>query len=130
MENKKRKKRACKIAILTLFPLLSYSQDSIKISNHELRCFLRDYTNAPMKDSIISQQDSVISLQRIIISNDSITLNSCNNLVKMQDNTIDAYRVAHESEQDKVKEQRRGKTLWQVIAGLISGLFIYKTILP
>lgn len=119
-----------KTLILTLFPLLSYSQDSIKISNHELRCFLRDYTNATVKDSIISQQDSVISLQRIIISNDSITLNSCNNLVKIQDSTIDAYRLAYESEQDKVKGQKRAKTLWQVIAGLMSGLFIYKTILP
>lgn len=116
--------------IFCLFSLLSYSQDSIKISNFELRCFLRDYTNAPMKDSIISQQDSVISLQRIIISNDSITLNSCNTLVKMQDGTIDAYRVAYESEQDKVKGQKRAKTLWQVIAGLMSGLFIYKTIVP
>ena len=118
------------ILMFCLFSLLSYSQDSIKISNHELRCFLRDYTNAPAKDSIISQQDSVISLQRIIISNDSITLNSCNNLVKMQDETIDAYRVAYESEQDKVKGQKRAKTLWQVIAGLMSGLFIYKTIVP
>ena len=119
-----------KTLILTLFPLLSYSQDSIKISNHELRCFLRDYTNATVKDSIISQQDSVISLQRIIISNDSITLNSCNNLVKIQDGTIDAYRLAYESEQDKVKGQKMAKTLWQVIAGLMSGLFIYKTIDP
>ena len=118
------------ILIFCLFNSLTYSQDSIKISNHELRCFLRDYTNAHIKDSIISQQDSVISLQRIIISNDSITLNSCNNLVKMQDNTIDAYRVAYESEQDKVKGQKRAKTLWQVIAGLMSGLFIYKTIVP
>lgn len=118
------------ILMFCLFSLLSYSQDSIKISNHELRCFLRDYTNAPVKDSIISQQDSVIYLQRIIISNDSITLNSCNNLVKMQDETIDAYRVAYESEQDKVKGQKRAKTLWQIIAGLMSGLFIYKTIVP
>lgn len=118
------------ILIFCLFNSLTYSQDSIKISNHELRCFLRDYTNAHIKDSIISQQDSVISLQRIIISNDSITLNSCNNLVKMQDNTIDAYRVAYESEQDKVKGQKRAKTLWQIIAGLMSGLFIYKTIVP
>ena len=86
--------------------------------------------NDGLKDSIISQQDSVISLQRIIISNDSITLNSCNNLVKIQDETIDAYKEAYKNEQDKVKEQRRGKTLWQVIAGLMSGLFIYKTILP
>lgn len=86
--------------------------------------------NDGLKDSIISQQDSVIALQRIIISNDSITLNSCNNLVKMQDGTIDAYRVAYESEQDKVKGQKRAKTLWQVIAGLMSGLFIYKTIVP
>lgn len=86
--------------------------------------------NDGLKDSIISQQDSVIALQRIIISNDSITLNSCNNLVKMQDETIDAYRVAYESEQDKVKGQKRAKTLWQVIAGLMSGLFIYKTIVP
>ena len=84
--------------------------------------------NDGLKDSIISQQDSVISLQRIIISNDSITLNSCNNLVKIQDETIDAYKEAYKNEQDKVKEQRRGKTLWQVIAGLMSGLFIYKTI--
>ena len=118
------------ILIFCLFSLLSYSQDSIKISNHELRCFLRDYTNAPIKDSIISQQDSVIALQRIIISNDSINLNSCNNLVKMQDGTIDAYRVAYEGEQDKVKVQKMAKTLWQVIAGLMSGLFIYKTIVP
>ena len=118
------------ILIFCLFSLLSYSQDSIKISNFELRCFLRDYTNAPIKDSIISQQDSVITLQRVIIANDSITLNSCNNLVKMQDETIDAYRVAYESEQDKVKGQKRAKTLWQIIAGLMSGLFIYKTIVP
>lgn len=118
------------ILIFCLFNSLTYSQDSIKISNHELRCFLRDYTNAPVKDSIILQQDSVITLQRVIISNDSITLNSCNNLVKMQDNTIDAYRVAYESEQDKVKGQKRAKTLWQIIAGLMSGLFIYKTIVP
>lgn len=118
------------ILIFCLFSLLSYSQDSVKISNFELRCFLRDYTNAPIKDSIIYQQDSVIALQRIIISNDSINLNSCNNLVKMQDNTIDAYRVAYESEQDKVKGQKRAKTLWQLIAGLMSGLFIYKTIVP
>lgn len=48
----------------------------------------------------------------------------------MQDETIDAYRVAYESEQDKVKGQKRAKTLWQVIAGLMSGLFIYKTIVP
>ena len=119
-----------KTLILILFPISVYSQDSINITKHELRCFLRDYTNAPMLDSIIIEQDSIIAYQRTIINNDSINLFNCNTLSLMQDKMLVSYREAYESEQDKVKAEKKRKTLWQIISGVLGGLFIYKTIIP
>lgn len=130
METNKRRKRAYKIAVLILFPISVYSQDSINITKHELRCFLRDYTNAQLLDSTITQQDSIISYQRTIINNDSIVLFNCNTLSVMQDKMLVSYREAYESEQSKVKGEKKRKTLWQIISGVLGGLFIYKTIIP
>lgn len=130
METNKRRKRAYKIAVLILFPISVYSQDSINITKHELRCFLRDYTNAPMLDSTIVEQDSIIAYQRTIINNDSINLFNCNTLSVMQDKMLNSYREAYESEQDKVKSEKKRKTLWQIISGVLGGLFIYKTVIP
>ena len=48
----------------------------------------------------------------------------------MQDNLMASYREAYESEQDKVKAEKKRKTLWQIISGVLGGLFIYKTIIP
>jgi hypothetical protein len=48
----------------------------------------------------------------------------------MQDKMLNSYREAYESEQAKVIAEKKRKTLWQAIAGLMSGLFIYKTIVP
>ncbi len=119
-----------KTLILILFPISVYSQDSINITKHELRCFLRDYTNAPLLDSTITQQDSIISYQRTIINNDSIVLFNCNNLSLMQDKMLVSYREAYESEQSKVSAEKKRKTLWQIISGILGGLFIYKTVIP
>lgn len=113
-----------------LFNSLIYSQDSINISKHELRCFLRDYTNAPMLDSTIVEQDSIIAYQRTIINNDSLNLFNCNTLSLMQDKMLNSYREAYESEQDKVIAEKKRKTLWQIISGVLCGLFIYKTVIP
>lgn len=118
------------ILIFCLFNSLIYSQDSINITKHELRCFLRDYTNAPMLDSTIVEQDSIIAYQRTIINNDSINLFNCNTLSLMQDNMLVSYREAYESEQDKVNAEKKRKTLWQIISGVLGGLFIYKTVIP
>lgn len=130
METNKRRKRAYKIAVLILFPVSVYSQDSINITKHELRCFLRDYTNAQLLDSTIVEQDSVIAYQRTIINNDSLVLSNCNTLSLMQDKMLNSYREAYESEQDKVKAEKKRKTLWQIISGVLGGLFIYKVIIP
>lgn len=130
METNKRRKRAYKIAVLILFPISVYSQDSINITKHELRCFLRDYTNAQLLDSTIVEQDSIIAYQRTIINNDSINLFNCNTLSLMQDKMLVSYREAYESEQDKVKSEKKRKTLWQIISGVLGGLFIYKTVIP
>ena len=130
METNKRRKRAYKIAVLIIFPISVYSQDSINITKHELRCFLRDYTNAQLLDSTIVEQDSIIAYQRTIINNDSINLFNCNTLVVMQDKMLVSYREAYESEQDKVIAEKKRKTLWQIISGVLGGLFIYKTIIP
>lgn len=118
------------ILIFCLFNSLIYSQDSINITKHELRCFLRDYTNAPMLDSTIVEQDSIIAYQRTIINNDSLVLSNCNTISVMQDKMLNSYREAYESEQDKVKAEKKRKTLWQIISGVLGGLFIYKTIIP
>ena len=118
------------ILIFCLFNSLAYSQDSINITKHELRCFLRDYTNAPMLDSTIVEQDSIIAYQRTIINNDSLVLSNCNTISVMQDKMLNSYREAYESEQDKVKAEKKRKTLWQIISGVLGGLFIYKTIIP
>jgi len=130
METNKRRKRAYKIAVLILFPISVYSQDSINISKYELRCFLRDYTNAPMLDSTIVEQDSIIAYQRTIINNDSLVLFNCNTLSLMQDKMLVSYREAYESEQDRVIAEKKRKTLWQIISGVLGGLFIYKTVIP
>ena len=119
-----------KTLILILFPISVYSQDSINITKHELRCFLRDYTNAPMLDSTIVEQDSVIAYQRTIINNDSLNLFNCNTLSLMQDKMLNSYREAYESEQGKVIAEKKRKTLWQIISGVLGGLFIYKTVIP
>ena len=129
METNKRRKRAYKIAVLILFPISVYSQDSINITKHELRCFLRDYTNAQLLDSTIVEQDSIIAYQRTIINNDSINLLNCNTLSVMQDKMLNSYREAYESEQDKVRAEKKRKTLWQIISGVLGGLFIYKTLI-
>ena len=118
------------ILIFCLFNSVIYSQDSINITKHELRCFLRDYTNAPMLDSTIVEQDSIIAYQRTIINNDSINLFNCNTLSLMQDKMLVSYREAYESEQYKVIAEKKRKTLWQIISGVLGGLFIYKTIIP
>jgi hypothetical protein len=118
------------ILIFCLFNSLIYSQDSINITKHELRCFLRDYTNAPILDSTIDEQDSIIAYQRTIINNYSLVLSNCNTLSVMQDKMLNSYREAYESEQDKVKAEKKRKTLWQIISGVLGGLFIYKTIIP
>jgi len=118
------------ILIFCLFNSLIYSQDSINITKHELRCFLRDYTNAPILDSTIVEQDSIIAYQRTIINNYSLVLSNCNTLSVMQDKMLNSYREAYESEQDKVKAEKKRKTLWQIISGVLGGLFIYKTIIP
>lgn len=118
------------ILIFCLFNSLAYSQDSINITKHELRCFLRDYTNAPMLDSTIVEQDSIIAYQRTIINNDSLNLFNCNTLSLMQDKMLNSYREAYESEQGKVIAEKKRKTLWQIISGVLGGLFIYKTIIP
>ena len=99
------------ILIFCLFNSLIYSQDSINITNHELRCFLRDYTNAQLLDSTIVEQDSIIAYQRTIINNDSLNLFNCNTLSVMQDKMLVSYREAYESEQDKVKAEKKRKTL-------------------
>ena len=117
------------ILIFCLFNSLAYSQDSINITKHELRCFLRDYTNAPILDSTIVEQDSIIAYQRTIINNDSINLFNCNTLSLMQDKMLVSYREAYESEQDKVIAEKKRKTLWQIISGVLGGLFIYKTLI-
>ena len=117
------------ILIFCLFNSLIYSQDSINITNHELRCFLRDYTNAPMLDSTIVEQDSIIAYQRTIINNDSLNLFNCNTLSLMQDKMLNSYREAYESEQGKVIAEKKRKTLWQIISGVLGGLFIYKTVI-
>ena len=129
METNKRRKRAYKIAVLIIFPISVYSQDSINITKHELRCFLRDYTNAQLLDSTIVEQDSIIAYQRTIINNDSINLFNCNTLSLMQDKMLVSYREAYESEQDKVIAEKKRKTLWQIISGVLGGLFIYKTLI-
>ena len=118
------------ILIFCLFNSLAYSQDSINITKHELRCFLRDYTNAPMLDSTIVEQDSIIAYQRTIINNDSLNLFNCNTLSLMQDKMLNSYREAYESEQGKVIAEKKRKTLWQIISGVLGGLFIYKTVIP
>ena len=118
------------ILIFCLFNSLIYSQDSINISKYELRCFLRDYTNAPMLDSTIVEQDSIIAYQRTIINNDSLNLFNCNTLSLMQDKMLVSYREAYESEQGKVIAEKKRKTLWQIISGVLGGLFIYKTVIP
>jgi hypothetical protein len=118
------------ILIFCLFNSLIYSQDSINITKHELRCFLRDYTNAKLLDSTIVEQDSIIAYQRTIINNDSINLSNCNTISVMQDNLMASYREAYESEQGKVIAEKKRKTLWQIISGVLGGLFIYKTIIP
>lgn len=118
------------ILIFCLFNSLIYSQDSINITNHELRCFLRDYTNAQLLDSTIVEQDSIIAYQRTIINNDSLVLFNCNTLSVMQDKMLVSYREAYESEQDKVIAEKKRKTLWQIISGVLGGLFIYKTVIP
>lgn len=118
------------ILIFCLFNSLAYSQDSINITKHELRCFLRDYTNAKLLDSTIVEQDSIIAYQRTIINNDSINLSNCNTISVMQDNLMASYREAYESEQGKVIAEKKRKTLWQIISGVLGGLFIYKTIIP
>lgn len=117
------------ILTFCLFNSLAYSQDSINITKHELRCFLRDYTNAPMLDSTIVEQDSIITYQRTIINNDSLVLFNCNTLSVMQDKMLVSYREAYEGEQDKVKSEKKRKTLWQIISGVLGGLFIYKTLI-
>ena len=116
------------ILIFCLFNSLAYSQDSINITKYELRCFLRDYTNAPILDSTIVEQDSIIAYQRTIINNDSLNLFNCNTLSLMQDKMLVSYREAYESEQDNVKSEKKRKTLWQIISGVLGGLFIYKTV--
>lgn len=118
------------ILIFCLFNSLAYSQDSINITKHELRCFLRDYTNAQLLDSTIVEQDSIIAYQRTIINNDSLVLFNCNTLSLMQDKMLVSYREAYESEQGKVIAEKKRKTLWQIISGVLGGLFIYKTVIP
>jgi hypothetical protein len=119
-----------KTLILILFPISVYSQDSINITKHELRCFLRDYTNAKLLYSTITEQDSVMQFQANVITNDSINLFNCNKISLMQDNLMASCREAYESEQDKVKAEKKRKTLWQIISGVLGGLFIYKTVIP